>query len=46
MIAADLHLDVHKRTKAERVLALIIESGVFYIFSDVHRFPSRKEDDS
>jgi hypothetical protein len=36
-IVADLQrvVIVNKRTKAERVLALIIESGVFYIFSGV-----------
>ena len=34
-IVADLKLGVHKRTKAERVLALVVESGVFYILSDV-----------
>jgi hypothetical protein len=34
-IVADLQLDFNKRTKAERVLALVIESGVLYIFSDV-----------
>jgi hypothetical protein len=33
-IVADLQLDFNKRTKAERVLALVIESGVLYIFSD------------
>ncbi|KAI9456052.1 hypothetical protein BJY52DRAFT_609261 [Lactarius psammicola] len=33
-IVADLQRVVNKRTKAERVLALLVESGVFYIFSD------------
>ncbi|KAI9456050.1 hypothetical protein BJY52DRAFT_608952 [Lactarius psammicola] len=32
-IVADLQRIVNKRTKAERVLALLVESGVFYIFS-------------
>ncbi|KAI9456054.1 hypothetical protein BJY52DRAFT_609374 [Lactarius psammicola] len=32
-IVADLQRVVNKRTKAERVLALLVESGVFYIFS-------------
>ncbi|KAH9025923.1 hypothetical protein EDB84DRAFT_1236506, partial [Lactarius hengduanensis] len=32
-IATDLQRVVNKRTKAERVLALLVESGVFYIFS-------------
>ncbi|KAH8985042.1 hypothetical protein EDB86DRAFT_2390614 [Lactarius hatsudake] len=32
-IVADLQHVVDKRTKAERVLALLVESGVFYIFS-------------
>ncbi|KAH9025924.1 hypothetical protein EDB84DRAFT_361518 [Lactarius hengduanensis] len=32
-IVADLRHVVDKRTKAERVLALLVESGVFYIFS-------------
>ncbi|KAH9027371.1 hypothetical protein EDB85DRAFT_111259 [Lactarius pseudohatsudake] len=31
-IATDLQRVVNKRTKAERVLALLVESGVFYIF--------------
>ena len=31
----DLQRVVNKRTKAERVLALLVESGVFYIFSGV-----------
>ncbi|KAH9052654.1 hypothetical protein EDB87DRAFT_1716837 [Lactarius vividus] len=34
-IVADLQRVVNKRTKAERVLALLVESGVFYIFSGV-----------
>jgi len=33
IVAADLQRIVNKRTKAERVLALLIESGVLYIFS-------------
>ncbi|KAH9052655.1 hypothetical protein EDB87DRAFT_1835709 [Lactarius vividus] len=32
-IVADLQHVVDKRTKAEKVLALLVESGVFYIFS-------------
>jgi len=32
-IVADLQRIVNKKTKAERVLALLVESGVFYIFS-------------
>ncbi|KAH9015146.1 hypothetical protein EDB83DRAFT_1009131 [Lactarius deliciosus] len=32
-IATDLQCVVNKRTKAERVLALLVESGVFSIFS-------------
>ncbi|KAH9022351.1 hypothetical protein EDB83DRAFT_85428 [Lactarius deliciosus] len=32
-IVVDLRRVVNKRTKAERVLALLVESGVFYIFS-------------
>lgn len=32
-IVADLEHVVNKRTKAERVLAVLVESGVFYIFS-------------
>ncbi|KAH9015145.1 hypothetical protein EDB83DRAFT_243746 [Lactarius deliciosus] len=32
-IVADLQHVVDKRTKAERVLGLLVESGVFYIFS-------------
>ena len=34
-IVADLQRIVDKRTKAERVLALLVESGVLYIFSGV-----------
>jgi hypothetical protein len=34
-IVTDLQRVVNKRTKAERVLALLVESGVFYIFSGV-----------
>ncbi|KAI9433157.1 hypothetical protein H4582DRAFT_1008422 [Lactarius indigo] len=33
LIVADLQHVVNKRTKAEKVLALLVESGVFYIFS-------------
>jgi len=39
-IVADLQQVVSKRTKAERVLALLVESGVFYIFSDAIMFAS------
>ena len=35
LIVADLRLVANKRTKAEKVLALLVESGMFYIFSDV-----------
>jgi hypothetical protein len=43
-IAADLQRVVNKRTKAERVLALLVESGIFYIFSDVRlTSPETKE---
>ncbi len=34
-IVTDLQRIVDKRTRAERVMALLIESGVFYIFSGV-----------
>ena len=34
-IVADIQRIVDKRTKAERVLALLVESGVLYIFSGV-----------
>ncbi len=34
-IVADLKRVVNKRTKAERVLGLLIESGVFYLFAGV-----------
>ncbi|KAH9168530.1 hypothetical protein EDB89DRAFT_1825901, partial [Lactarius sanguifluus] len=34
-IVEDLQRVVNKRTKAERVLALLVESGVFYMFSGV-----------
>ena len=34
-IVTDLQRVVNKKTRAERVLALIVESGMFYIFSGV-----------
>lgn len=43
-IVADLQRVVNKRTKAERVMFLLIESGVFYIFSGVRLIsPETKE---
>ncbi|KAH9007863.1 hypothetical protein EDB83DRAFT_2532463 [Lactarius deliciosus] len=34
-IVADLQRVVHKRTKAERVMGLLVESGILYVFSGV-----------
>ncbi|KAH9058881.1 hypothetical protein EDB83DRAFT_1008437 [Lactarius deliciosus] len=34
-IVADLKRVVNKRTKAERVMGLLVESGIFYVFSGV-----------
>ena len=43
-IVADLQRVVNKRTKAERVMFLLIESGVFYILSGVRLIsPETKE---
>ncbi|SRR6266702_3109718 len=41
-IVTDLQRVVNKRTKAERVLALLVESGVLYIFSGVRLISSLK----